>query len=263
MNLTDAPIVNQLHIGIFGKGKSGKSTLVNALTGYAGPSGSVAPADNDSAYKIIEIDQIGSCVLIDTTGFDEDSNTRFALEKADTAIIVCAEENIEQELKWAMAFKERKAPVIMVINKIDQIRYTDKIRNKIYEALKQEPIKISAISRVGIEMIKEEILRTIPEDYEVKKISKDLVQAGDAVLLVLEQETQASGSGTQGKQMQLQTLCQLLEKGCIVSACVFDKLEEAFTSLAKPPKLIIADSQILQQVYLKKPEESLLIAFPS
>lgn len=260
MNLTDAPIVNQLHIGIFGKGKSGKSTLVNALTGYAGSSGSVAPAANDSAYKIIEIDQIGSCVLIDTAGFDEDSNTRFALEKADTAIIVCAEENIEQELKWAMAFKARKAPVIMVINKIDQIRYTDKIRNKIYEALKQEPIKISAISRVGIEMIKEEILRTLPEDYEVKKISKDLVQAGDTVLLVLEQGTQASEA--QGKQVQLQTLYQLLEKGCVVSVCVFDRLEEAFTSFAKPPKLIIAESGILQQVYLIKPEDSLLIALP-
>lgn len=260
MNLTDAPIVNQLHIGIFGKGKSGKSTLVNALTGYAGSSGSVAPAANDSAYKIIEIDQIGSCVLIDTAGFDEDSNTRFALEKADTAIIVCAEENIEQELKWAMAFKARKAPVIMVINKIDQIRYTDKIRNKIYEALKQEPIKISAISRVGIEMIKEEILRTLPEDYEVKKISKDLVQAGDTVLLVLEQGTQASEA--QGKQVQLQTLYQLLEKECVVSVCVFDRLEEAFTSFAKPPKLIIAESGILQQVYLIKPEDSLLIALP-
>ncbi len=261
MNLTDAPIVNQLHIGIFGKGKSGKSTLVNALTGSVGSNGSVAPAASDSAYKIIEIDGIGSCVLIDTAGFDEESNTRLALEKADTAIIVCADENLEQELKWAKAFKARKAPVIMVINKIDQISNTDKIRNKIYEALKQEPIKISAISRVGIEMIKEEILRTLPEDYEVKKISKDLVQAGDTVLLVLEQGTQASGA--QGKQVQLQTLYQLLEKECIVSICVFDRLEEAFTSFAKPPKLIIAESGILQQVYLKKPEDSLLIGLPS
>jgi small GTP-binding protein len=262
MNLTDAPIVNQLHIGIFGKGKSGKSTLVNALTGNHAPLGSsVADAVNNSVYKIIEIDGIGSCVLIDTVGFDEEGNTRLALEKADTAIIVCAEEDIEQELKWAKAFKARKAPVIMVINKIDQISNTDKIRNKIYEALKEEPIKISAISRLGIEMIKEEILRNVPEDFEVKKITEDLVQSGDRVLLVLAQDDQ--GSKGQMKQLQLQTLSQLLEKECIVTGCVLDKFEEALASFAKPPKLIITDSQILQQVYLRKSAESLLIAFPS
>ncbi len=262
MNLTDAPIVHQLHIGIFGKGKSGKSTLVHALTGNRAPFGSsAADAANDSVYKVIEIDGIGSCVLIDTSGFDDEDKTRLALEKADTAIIVCAEEDIDQELKWAKAFKARKAPVIMVINKIDQISNTDKIRNKIYEALKEEPIKISAISRIGIEMIKEEIIRNVPEDFEVKKITQDLVQPGDRVLLVVSQEEQSSKG--QIKQLQLQTLCQLLEKNCIVTGCNFDQFEEAIASFGKPPKLIIADSTMLQQVYLKKSEDSLLIAFPS
>lgn len=268
MGLNDTPRSNQLHIGIFGKRNSGKSTLINALTGHnTALVSSVAGTTTDPVYKTIEIYGIGPCVLIDTAGFDDDGylgqmrveKTRLAMEKTEVALIVCSEEDITQELEWAKEFKARKAPVIMIINKIDQISNTDKIRNKIYEALKIEPIKISAISKVGIEKIREEIIRNIPEDFEAKSITGNLVGEGDTVLLVMPQDIQAP----KGRLIlpQVQTLRELLDKKCIVLSCTSDKFEEALSSFAKAPKLIITDSQVFQLVYAKKPAESMLTSF--
>ena len=268
MSLNSTPRANQLHIGIFGKRNSGKSTLINALTGHnTALVSDVAGTTTDPVYKTIEIYGIGPCVLIDTAGFDDSGylgqmrveKTKLAMEKTDVALIVCSEEDIAQELEWARAFKEHKAAVIMVINKIDQISNTDKIRNKIYEAMKEEPIKISAISKLGIEKIREEIIRKIPEDFEAKSITGDLVGEGDTVLLVMPQDIQAP----KGRLIlpQVQTLRELLDKKCIVLSSTADMYEEALASFTKPPKLIVTDSQVFQLVYDKKPAESMLTSF--
>jgi [FeFe] hydrogenase H-cluster maturation GTPase HydF len=268
MSLNNTPRAIQLHIGIFGKRNSGKSTLINALTGHnTALVSDVAGTTTDPVYKTIEIHGIGPCVLIDTAGFDDSGylgqmrveKTRTAMEKTDVALIVCSGEDIAQELEWAKEFKERKAPVIMIINKIDQISNTDKIRNKIYEALKVEPIKISAISKLGIEKIREEIIRNLPEDFDAKTITGDLVGEGDTVLLVMPQDIQAP----KGRLIlpQVQILRELLDKKCIVLSCTADKIDESLASLTKPPKLIITDSQIFSMVYGKKPEESMLTSF--
>lgn len=268
MSLNNTPRAIQLHIGIYGKRNSGKSTLINALTGHnTALVSEVAGTTTDPVYKTIEIHGIGPCVLIDTAGFDDSGylgqmrveKTRTAMEKTDVALIVCSNEDIGQELEWAKEFEARKTPVIMIINKIDQISNTDKIRNKIYEAMKEEPIKISAISKLGIERIREEIIRNIPEDYDAKSITGDLVQEGDTILLIMPQDIQAP----KGRLIlpQVQTLRELLDKKCIVLSCTSDKIDESLASLTKPPKLIITDSQIFSMVFEKKPAESMLTSF--
>ena len=268
MSLNNTPRAIQLHIGIFGKRNSGKSTLINALTGHnTALVSDVAGTTTDPVYKTIEIHGIGPCVLIDTAGFDDSGylgqmrveKTRTAMEKTDVALIVCSGEDIAQELEWAKEFKDRKAPVIMIINKVDLISNTDKIRNKIYEAIKVEPIKISAISKLGIEKIREEIIRNLPEDFDTKSITGDLVGEGDTVLLIMPQDIQAP----KGRLIlpQVQILRELLDKKCIVLSCTSDKIDESLASLTKPPKLIITDSQIFSMVYEKKPEESMLTSF--
>lgn len=37
MSLNETPRANRLHIGIFGKRNSGKSSLINAITGHERP----------------------------------------------------------------------------------------------------------------------------------------------------------------------------------------------------------------------------------
>lgn len=227
----------------------------------------VAGTTTDPVYKTIEIHGIGPCVLIDTAGFDDMGylgemrveKTKNAMKKTDVAIIVCSDEDVSQEVEWALEFKKRKTPVVLVINKIDQISNTDKIRNKLWDALKDEPIKISAISKLGVERIREEIIRKLPEDYDARSITGDLVQQGDTVLLVMPQDIQAP----KGRLIlpQVQTLRELLDKKCIVLSSTADQYEEALSSLSKPPKLIITDSQVFPLVYEKKPAESMITSF--
>lgn len=268
MSLNDTPRANRLHIGIFGKRNSGKSTLINALTGHnTALVSEVAGTTTDPVFKTIEINGIGPCVLIDTAGFDDTGylgelrveKTKKAMEKTDIAIIVCSDADITMELEWINEFKARKTPFITVVNKIDLIKNVNKIAEKIYQNTKEIPIKISALERNGVEKIREEIIRKLPEDYDAKDITGNLVKENDIVLLVMPQDIQAP----KGRLIlpQMQTLRELLDKKCITLSSTADKLEEALATLKIPPKLIITDSQVFQQVYEKKPAESLLTSF--
>lgn len=268
MSLNDTPRSNRLHIGIFGKRNSGKSTLINAITGHnTALVSDVAGTTTDPVYKTMEINGIGPCVLIDTAGFDDEGElghmrvekTRLALEKTDIALIVCCDEDISEELDWIELFKKRKTPFIIIINKADQITNTEYIAQLFERACKEKPLIISAKDKIGIENIREEIMRKLPEDYDAIGITGNLVGENDTVLLVMPQDIQAP----KGRLIlpQVQTLRELLDKKCIVLSCTTDKLDQALANCVKPPKLIITDSQVFKIVYEKKPKESMLTSF--
>ena len=56
MSLTSTPSANRLHIGIFGKRNSGKSSLINAITGQnTAVTSDIAGTTTDPVYKAMEI----------------------------------------------------------------------------------------------------------------------------------------------------------------------------------------------------------------
>ena len=92
MNLVHTPNANRLHIALFGKRNSGKSSLINALTGQDTALVSDTPGTTtDPVQKAMEIHGIGPCLFIDTPGFDDEGelgNRRIertwkAVEKTD------------------------------------------------------------------------------------------------------------------------------------------------------------------------------------
>ena len=60
---------------------------------------------------------------------------------------------------------------------------------------------------------------------------------------------------------QVQTIRELLDRKCLVMSCTTDKIDAMLAALARPPKLIITDSQVFRTVYDKKPAESRLTSF--
>ena len=123
MSLTTTPSANRLHIGIFGKRNSGKSSLINAITNQdTALTSEVAGTTTDPVYKAMEIHGIGPCMLIDTAGFDDEGElgalrvrrTRDALEKTDVAIVVFCEADVSLEADWIGALQERGTPVVAV-----------------------------------------------------------------------------------------------------------------------------------------------------
>ena len=268
MSLIDTPRANRLHIGIFGKRNSGKSSLLNALTGQdIALVSDVAGTTTDPVYKAMEIYGIGPCVFIDTAGFDDVGElgkmrvekTKMAAEKTDIALVVFSGDDLDEERKWIDMLKSRGTPVVLVLNKVDILAGAEEIAKKIEKEYGLKPILVSTREKVGIEKVHAAIIELLPEGYEVKSITGRLAGEGDLVLLVMPQDIQAP----KGRLIlpQMQTLRDLLDKKCVVVSATTDMLDQALKGLVKPPELIITDSQVFKTVYDKKPEGSKLTSF--
>ncbi|MBA4687341.1 MAG: [FeFe] hydrogenase H-cluster maturation GTPase HydF [Candidatus Galacturonibacter soehngenii] len=268
MSLTNTPRSNQLHIGIYGKRNSGKSSLINAITSQdIALVSEIAGTTTDPVYKTMEISGIGPCVFIDTAGFDDEGElgnkrierTNHALTKTDIAIVVFTDTVCSMEKEWVEKLNKAKIPFIPVINKVDILENLEEVKDVAQQITKRAPILISCQKRIGMEDLLEELRRNVPEDYEANSIVGHLVHEGDIVLLVMPQDIQAP----KGRLIlpQVQTLRDLLDLKCIVLSATTDKLEESLQALSKPPALIITDSQVFQTVYEKKPKESRLTSF--
>lgn len=268
MSLVNTPNSERLHIAIFGKRNSGKSSLINAITGQdTALVSDVLGTTTDPVYKPMEVYPIGPVVFIDTAGIDDEGEigalrvdkTRFAAEKTDIALMVFDTPDIEVEEEWIKMLKEKNIPIIAVLNKADIIENANLIAEELRKKLKLTTVAISAKQKIGITELKEEIIRAVPEDFDKKDITGNLVSQGDVVLLVMPQDIQAP----KGRLIlpQVQTTRELLDKKCVVISVTTDKIDKALCSLKDPPKLIITDSQVFKTVYEKKPEKSLLTSF--
>jgi len=265
MSLNHTPTANRLHIALFGRRNSGKSSLINALTGQDAALVSDIPGTTtDPVSKAMELHGIGPCVIIDTPGFDDEGTlgemrierTLKAIERTDIALLLCEENNLQEEAAWMQQLKAKNIPVILILNKAD-IRKD--ISSLIEQELGEKPLLVSAKEKRGMEDIRLAILEKLPQDFEQPSITGDLVSENDLVLLVMPQDIQAP----KGRLIlpQVQTMRELLDKKCLVMSCTTDKLPQTLQALARPPKLIITDSQVFKTVYEQKPVESLLTSF--
>ena len=270
--LNDTPGSNRLHIGVFGKTNSGKSSFINAFTHQeVSIVADIAGTTTDPVYKPMEISPLGPCVIIDTAGFDDTSElgerrvekTKLAAEKADIAVIVVSqpdnEWDITEELKWYQFLKEKNTPVLFLVGKSDIDPHTEELISYIKEKTGKKALAISAETGAGIDAVREELARLVPENFGERKITGELVTEEDLVLLVMPQDIQAP----KGRLIlpQVQTLRELLDKKCLVMSVTTDKLVPALAALREPPKLIITDSQVFGYVYEHKPKESMLTSF--
>lgn len=261
------PNSNRLHIALFGRRNSGKSSLINALTGQDAALVSDTPGTTtDPVLKAMEIQGVGPCLFIDTPGYDDEgelgemrmTRTLKAAEKTDIAILFC-HPDMDKELQWIQRLKEKNIPVILLLNKADILEDAASIASAIENKTGESPLIISANTRQGMEDIRRAIIRRLPEDFDAQSITGKLVSAGDLVLLVIPQDIQAP----KGRLIlpQAQTLRELLDKKCIAVSCTTDQMKVTLQALSRPPKLIITDSQVFKTVYERKPAESKLTSF--
>ena len=254
--------------GIFGKRNSGKSSLLNAITGQEiALVSEVKGTTTDPVSKAMEIHPIGPCLLIDTAGFDDTGDlgnmriekTKAVLDKTDVAVVVFSDMQMELETQWIAMLRQRKIPILAVVNQVDRIEQVQEIKRQIEQRFSLTPLLVSAKEKTGISQMKHEILRLMPPDFEAQSLTGSLVQPEDVVLLVMPQDKQAP----KGRLIlpQVQTIRDLLDNHCVVMCVTTEQLSTALQALAKPPKLIITDSQAFAQVYPLKPAETLLTSF--
>lgn len=265
--MNHTPNSNRLHIAVFGRRNSGKSSLINALTGQDTSLVSATPGTTtDPVAKAMEVYPLGPCLFIDTPGFDDEGElgrmrverTRKMMEKTDIALLLF-EEDGTPERQWMELLREHDIPVVPIVNKKDVRQDVDSLALRIEEEYGQVPVVVSAGEKSGMQGIFDAILAKLPEDFAERTITSNRVGEGDVVLLVMPQDIQAP----KGRLIlpQVQTIRELLDKKCIVVSCTTDRLSDSLQALARPPRLIITDSQAFPIVYRQKPAESSLTSF--
>ena len=266
--MNSAPQSLRRHIAIFGRRTVGKSSLINALTGQevaiVSPE---AGTTTDPVNRAMEILPLGPCLLIDTAGFDDEGavgelrnkRTHKVLDQTDLAILVIDQANdLSLEKQWLDELHRLGIPVVTVLNKSDKHEQLDALIEQLMAALGMRPVAVSAATGSGIDMLRKALAEAAGDEQELS-LTGSLAKAGDSVLLVMPQDPQAP----KGRLIlpQVQTLRDLLDKGCIATCCGVDTLEQSLSALTKSPSLIITDSQVFAQVYELKPEGTRLTSF--
>lgn len=265
--MNHTPNSNRLHIAVFGRRNSGKSSLVNALIGQDTALVSATPGTTtDPVTKAMEVYPLGPCLFIDTPGFDDEGElgrmrverTLKMLEKTDIALLLWEEDGVP-ERQWMERLSELDIPVVPVLNKKDARPDSAALASRMEAELGQAPVVVSAKEKSGMQDIFNAILAKLPEDFGERTITGGLVGEGDVVLLVMPQDLQAP----KGRLIlpQVQTIRELLDKKCVVVSCTTDQLPATLQALVRPPKLLITDSQVFPIVYRQKPAESGLTSF--
>jgi [FeFe] hydrogenase H-cluster maturation GTPase HydF len=270
MSLNETPRSVRTHIALFGKRNAGKSSIINALTGQdIAIVSDVRGTTTDPVYKSMEILPIGPCVLIDTAGLDDEGElgelrkekTLSVLNKTDISIIVIDSTvgitNYDKSI--INQIKNKKIPLIGVLNKIDAADIQDLDIEHMKKELKIPIIKVSALKRKGILELKNQIIAAQPQSEDKFKVIGDLINPGDFVVLV----TPIDKAAPKGRLIlpQQQTIRDILESDATAVVTKEFELRETLQNLGKKPKIVVTDSQAFLKVAADTPKDILMTSF--
>lgn len=267
--MQDTPKGLRLHIGLFGKRNSGKSTLMNALIGQSVSIVSAHPGTTtDPVEKAYELAPLGAVVFIDTAGLDDEGElgalrvqkTRAVLERVDLALIVVDDGRVGTlERALIATLREQKTPFVVVFNKAD-LAQPDKAQLIDLAADNVESAVVCAAQGSGIDLLKEAMFRQAPESgLEDARLIGDLIGPGDIVVLVVPIDLGAP----KGRLIlpQVQTLRDILDSDATGMMVKERELPDALARLTAPPKLVVCDSQVVLKVAADTPREIPLTTF--
>ncbi|MEW6066592.1 ATP-binding protein [Desulforamulus profundi] len=268
--MDSTPRGNRLHIAIFGRRNAGKSSLINALTNQdIAVVSNVPGTTTDPVYKAMEILPVGPVVIIDTAGIDDTGDlgelrvqrSLDVLNKADMVLLVidagAGVTQFEQDI--AERCKEKKLPVVAVLNKIDALPVTEIQINETKEKLGVEPVAVSALTGAGISDLKIAIVKSAPPSWDDQTIVGDLLNPGDVAVLVVPIDLAAP----KGRLIlpQVQTIRDILDHDAMAYVVKERELKECIATLNKKPKIVITDSQAFLKADADTPPDVLLTSF--
>ena len=260
--MNQTPSGERLHIGFFGMRNAGKSSVVNAVTGQdLAVVSDVRGTTTDPVKKAMELLPLGPVVIIDTPGLDDEGTlgalrvekARGILAEADVAVLVVdAAAGMGSEDRALLALlEERKIPHLVAMNKSDLLAEVPADTDGV--------LYLSAKTGAGVRELKDALARIAKPGGEERHVIADLLTPGDTVVLVIPIDAAAP----KGRLIlpQQQTIRDILEAGCAAVCCRDTELAGTLGSLAKPPRMVVTDSQAFGRVAKIVPANVTLTSF--
>jgi [FeFe] hydrogenase H-cluster maturation GTPase HydF len=257
----------RLHIGLFGRTNVGKSSFLNMVAGQDVALTSPVPGTTtDVVEKAMELLPVGPVVFLDTGGINDTSElgegrvgrTRRALDRADVAVLMVEPDQwtpFEDEM--LREFAARKVPVIAVVNKADTAApspgFLDTLRGRVPRVLVCSSARFTGAERDRyVSRFKQFVLEVCPDSLvAAPKLLGDLVPPGGLVVLIIPIDKEAP----KGRIIlpQVQAIRDALDHGEVVAVCRETEYAALLSRLARPPDLVVCDSQVVSRMVAETP----------
>ncbi|MDD4385936.1 MAG: [FeFe] hydrogenase H-cluster maturation GTPase HydF [Bacteroidales bacterium] len=242
------------HIGIYGRRNSGKSSLINMLTGQSVAIVSEHPGTTtDPVKKSLELLDFAPVILVDTAGIDDIGDlgvkriekTFETINHIDLAILIITNSlwgDFEEQL--VERFSKQNVPFIIIHNKIDLTQLNSKLKTSL-QALPQKPtiVEMSMITKVGLKQLVDAIKQTIPDSsWQMPSLLGEIIGKGDIVLLITPIDTEAPA----GRLIlpQVQAIRDILDNDAIAIVLKETEVEGFLRSTGIKPAIAVTDSKI-------------------
>ena len=260
----------RLHIGLFGRRNTGKSSVINRLTGQNLSIVSDVPGTTtDPVRKAVEIPGLGPVVLIDTAGIDDTGElgqqriekTRQAIKQVDLAIVVLCDNCFSvDENQLIEQLQQLQIPIILLHNKSDEHPANAPFIAELIDRYKVDFLDFSAKTGENPESLLQLLKKNVPDSLkQLPPLFGDLLKAGNLVLLVTPIDSEAPA----GRLIlpQVQTIREALDYSCMAVVLKETEVENFLRRSYIVPSLAITDSQLFGKVDKLIPPEIPLTSF--
>lgn len=249
--------VARLHIGIFGRRNTGKSSIINRLTGQnLSIVSEIAGTTTDPVKKTIEIPGLGAVVFMDTAGIDDAGElgnqrvkkTQQAVEQADIAIVsLCNNHFDKEEQLLTERLQQLDIPFIFLHNKSDKHPADNHFVKKLRDRYQVYFLDFSAKTGENLETLVQLLQKIVPNNFgKLPPLFGDKINKGDMVLLVTPIDAEAPA----GRLIlpQIQAIREALDYHCIAVIVKETEVEVFMRTTNKVPALVITDSQLFGKI---------------
>ena len=246
---------NKLHIILLGRRNSGKSSLINALTGQnIAIVSDVAGTTTDLVKRSYEIPDFASVIFIDTAGIDDTGalgemrveKTRNTISQADMALLVITDNRFEEhEQQLAEQLKKLETPFLVIHNKRDEVALTPDLKEKLTATYNCPVIDFSTREDNPTPIL--DALKSVwKKDNAPKSLIGDLLTPGDIVLLITPIDSEAPAGRLILPQVQM--IRDILDNHCVSIVLQPEEVTSFLEKTGIRPRLAIADSQVFKKV---------------
>jgi len=262
--------IARLHIGLFGRRNTGKSSIINRLTGQELSIVSDIPGTTtDPVRKAVEIPGLGAVTLIDTAGIDDAgelgqqrvNKTMQAVQQVDMAIVTfCNNQFDKEEQQLIEQLQQLRIPFILLHNKSDEYPADASVVAELTDRYNVDFLDFSAKTGEQLEALLQLLQKNVPDNfYRQPALFGDKIKAGDWVLLVTPIDSEAPA----GRMIlpQVQAIREALDNNCIAIVLKETEVEDFMHRTSIVPALAITDSQLFGKIDKLIPPEIPMTSF--